>query len=319
VIGAIIFVTLTILGPFRYFVNWITPGDVLGGDGDIARFVANTSTFFNVLNVMLFLPFTHQVAKLCRFIIRDDNSEILSEGEPKHLDQNLLRTAELAVEQSIKEMLEMIKLVKKSLEISMSSFLEKNYRLQEKIEKIENAIDHLQKEITLYLVAVNERSSSRVIAQRIPSLLHTVNDIEKLGDFAEELNEILFNQILNQQETFYADFRDIIAENHQKILYMLELLLKYFEDYDADYAHKVFELEDRISQQHAELRQKLVSMIQNAECDAASGLNTIDYIDEIERLSNKIKNVTLAGSRHFIYLPVERPKTARILDQTDYE
>ena len=179
IIGTVVFAFMTHLGLYAKFVNILTPGDIFNG-GSIPRFVANTHTYFNIINCLIFLPFANLLSKFAYFIIKKDNSETLSTGEPKHLDIHLLQTAELAVEQSIKEMREMLKLVKKSLEVSMDSFLNRNYRKQEKIKKIENAIDHLQKEITLYLVAINEHSTSQAIAKKIPSLLHTVNDIEKL-------------------------------------------------------------------------------------------------------------------------------------------
>ena len=316
IVGTIIFTLLTYFGYYTHFVNILTPGDIFNG-GSIARFIANTHTYFNIINCLIFLPFSKLLADIAYKIIKKDNNETLSSGEPRHLDYHLIQTADLAVEQTIKEMREMLKLVRRSLEISMDSYLNKNYRKQEKIHKLENAIDHLQKEITLYLVAVNEQTNSQDIAKKIPSLLHTVNDIEKLGDHAEQVNEILNNQILSQKESFYPEFLSILAENHKKIIYMIDLTLKYMEELDQDYTYKIIELEGRINQQHSDLRKRIICMIQNAECDAASGLNTIDYIDTIEFLADKLKNIVKAGSHHFIYLHQPKPSSERILPDDD--
>jgi phosphate:Na+ symporter len=316
IIGTLVFTLLTYFGYYTHFVNFLTPGDIFSG-GNIPRFVANTHTYFNIINCIIFLPFANTLASLAYKIIKKDNSETLSTGEPKHLDFHLIQTADLAVEQSIKEMREMLKLVRRSLEVSMDSYLNKNYRKQEKIHKIENAIDHLQKEITMYLVAVNEQTNSQDIAKKIPSLLHTINDIEKLGDYAEQINEILNNQILSQKDSFYPDFLSILADNHNKILYMIDLSLKYLKELDQEYTYKIIELEGRINQQHFDLRKKILSMIQNAECDAASGLNTIDYIDTIESLADKMKNIVKAGSHQFIYLPNLKPSAERTVSDED--
>ena len=322
VIGVSYIALLTYLGPFQYFINWVSPGNVLfdiinANDTQIARFVANTNMYSKIINVLIFLPFVPHFTKICEKIIKPTESEIVAEGEPRHLDQHLLHSTEMAVEQSIKEMCEMLKLVKRSLELSMNSYINKSYKIQEKIGKIENAIDHLQREITLYLVAVSERSTSRLISRKIPSLLHSINDIEKLGDFAEDVNIILNNQILSQSHEYHHDFDHILVDKHQKILYMIELLLKYLEKSDIDFTKKILEIEDRLKQQHSELRKKILYMIQTTECDANSGINTIDYIDAIEALGNKLKNIALAASRNFVYLPVERPKSDRIIFNID--
>jgi len=247
-------------------------------------------------------------------VIKEDKSDSFASGEPKHLDTNLLQTSELAIQQSIKEMQEMLILVKKSLELSMDSFLNNNYKNLDKIGKVENAIDHLQKEITLYLVAVNENSKSKLIAKKIPSLLHVVNDIEKLGDFAEQINEVLNNQITSNKSTFYPDFLEIIANKHQTVLYLLDLCIKYLDDLDDDISKKILELVDRMNHQHKDLRKQIHHMIQTAVCDAASGLNTIDYIDTLDVFVNKSVNIVREGKNKFIYIPLERPKLERMLN-----
>ncbi|MCL2063140.1 MAG: Na/Pi cotransporter family protein [Candidatus Cloacimonetes bacterium] len=309
VLGAVIFAFLTYIGVYTRFIYLVTPIDT----GNIARYVANAHTYFNIVNCLIFLPFTGLLAKLAQLIIKKDSFEEISSGDPKHLDQNLLTTPEIAIEQSIKEMQEMLRLSKNSLETSMELFNTSNYRDQEKIEKIENAIDHLQAEITLYLVALNERSNSKLIAEKIPSLLHAVNDVERIGDYAEHINEILNVQILGIKANFNDEFLGIISDMHKKVLFMLDLCVNFLEDFDKDLSDKIFELENRLNHQHKDLRNKLMEMIQNNDCEAMEGLHTIDYIDAVESLTGKIHNILVAGSHRFVYLPLERPKIERTL------
>jgi len=298
--GAFVFSVLTFFGVFEPLINFVTSGNI-HNTGNIARFVANTHTFFNLLGCLMFIPFAGLFNKVALFVIKENNDETISTGEPKHLHPEIINTGFLAIEQSVKEMGEMLILVKYSLETSMDAFLTKNYRKQEKVVKIENAIDQLQKEITQYLVSVNENSRSDLVGQQIPALLHTVNDMEKLGDYAEQINQILNNQILGQKTTFYHEFILIINSYHAKILNMIELTLEYLSTNELSITYRIVELEGRINQQHIELRKKIISMIQNAQCDAESGLNAIDYIDTIELLGDKLKNVVKAGSYNFIY------------------
>ena len=300
--GAIFFALLTMMGIFPLLVNWITPGDVLHGNGgNIARYIANTGTLFNVIWVLIVLPFTKYLVLLCEKLIKDNKVDTHPDGIPRHLDPFLMKTTELAVEQSIKEMCEMILLVKKSLLLSMESYLSKNFKLQDQIIEIENGIDNLQKEITLYLVAVSENSTSKRISRRIPSLLHTVNDIEKLGDYAETINELLNNQILAQKITLNENFNDIIHEYYHKTIIIIDVLLKYLSDYNITHGNVINELSEEVNSQNRELRKSILLDIQNANCDPVSGIYTIDYLDAIEDFAGKIKNIVHAGSLKFEY------------------
>jgi phosphate:Na+ symporter len=327
IMGVSLFSTLTYLGFFDKFICYITTGSIhfphiiaeFNRTGvlssmeaidnfNITRFIANAHTFFNVAWCLTILPFATLLEKLVAYLIPEGKEEAISSGDPRHLDRNFLQSGALAVEQAIKEMGEMLKLVKYSLEVSMDAFITKNYRKSERIEKVEKAIDQLQKEITHYLVEINEHSRMDEVNRKIPALLHTVNDIEKLGDFAEQINKILNMQILSQKTPFFHEFILLIPNYHNNIMYMIDLTLRYIESFDNKLSYQIIEVEGRINQQHADLRKKILTMIQTAQCDAESGLNAIDYIDTIEIFADKIKNIVIAGSYNFTYQQSERKK-----------
>ncbi len=300
VIGTILIGTLTYLGIYTVIIDRLTPGSIAAGE-NIARHVANGHTFFNVVNTLIFLPFAGLLAKIATRIIPDGKEEVISLGEPKHLNYMLISNSDLAIGQSLKEMREMLRLVRLGLMTAYEAFRDKNYKKQGKVARIETAIDNLQKEITLYLVAVNEKTNADDIIQKIPALLHSVNDIEKIGDFTEEVNRILNDQIHAQKLPLSDNFRAIIDDLHEKLIYMLDLSIDYLDDLKEDYTYKIIEMEGRINETHRTQRQNILSLIQNGECDAAGGLNTIDYLDVMEIAADKLKNLVKAGSHKFVY------------------
>ena len=300
VFGTIIFATLTWLGYYTIFINSITPGNVFAGE-NVARHVANGHTFFNVLNTLVMLPFAGLLAKIASKIIPKDPEDTISLGEPKHLNYHLINDSYLAIDQSIKEMREMLRLVRLSLMISYDAFKEKDYHKQAKLPRIEAAIDHLQKETTRYLVAVNERTNAIPIISRIPALLHSINDIEKAGDFTEEVNRILNLQIPAQKNPPSPAFVSMIDDLHSKVILMTDLSIDYLEERKPLYTFKIIELEGRINEMHYSLREKILHMIQEAQCDPVGGLNTIDFLDEMEMIADKLKNLVKAGTHDFTY------------------
>jgi len=304
VFGTVIFGILTYLGYYKVFINAITPGNVYLGE-NMARHVANSHTCFNVLNTLIFLPFAGVLAHLATKAIPKSKEDTLSLGEPKHLDYRLLGDSELAVDQSLKEMREMLRLVRRAVTLSYEAYNEKNYRKQAKVPVIESAIDSLQKEITLYLVSLNERCNSDNVIRKIPSLLHTVNDIEKLGDYALELNNILNTQIMGQRNSLSDNLQRMVADLQGKMMFMLDLSIENMESLKVDFVFKIIEIEGRINEQHFNLRQEILLGIQEGNCDPSGGLNTIDFIDTVEIFADKMKNLVKAGSHGFVYNPSE--------------
>mgnify|MGYP000867218949 CR=1 FL=1 len=301
--GTIIIGTLTYMGFYTTFIDWVTPGSV-HDSAHIARHIANGHTMFNVVNTILFLPFAGLLAKLATKIIPESKEDTISLGEPKHLNYLITNNSELAIEQSLKEMREMLRLVRLGLVVSYEAYKDKNYKKQIRVSRIENAIDNLQREITLYLIAVNEKTNADDIIKKIPALLHSVNDIEKLGDFTEDINEILNNQISTQKVPLCPDFAKMIDDLHDKMIYMIDLSIEYLEELKPDYTYKIIEMEGRINEQHKHLRGDVLSQIQNGDCDPAGGLNTIDYLDGVELIADKLKNLVKAGSHNFTYSDV---------------
>ncbi len=300
VIGTIIFATLTYFHIYAKMINAITPGNVFAGQ-NIARHIANAHSFFNILNTIWMLPFAGVLARIAKRVIPKDTEDTISLGEPKHLNYHLISDSQLAIEQSLKEMREMLRLVRLGLNVAYEAFKDKSYKKQIRVSRIEAAIDHLQREVTRYLVAVNERTKSENVIKKIPALLHTVNDIEKMGDITEEVNRILNYQVPAQKVTLSTHFRDMIGELQAKVMEMLDLSIEYIEEFKPLYTYKIIELEGRINEQHHNLRERILGQIQRAECDPEGGLNTIDYIDAMELIADKMKNLVKAGTHDFIY------------------
>jgi len=300
VIGTIIFATLTYFHIYAKMINAITPGNVFAGQ-NIARHIANAHSFFNILNTIWMLPFAGVLARIAKRVIPKDTEDTISLGEPKHLNYHLISDSQLAIEQSLKEMREMLRLVRLGLNVAYEAFKDKSYKKQIRVSRIEAAIDHLQREVTRYLVAVNERTKSENVIKKIPALLHTVNDIEKMGDITEEVNRILNYQVPAQKVTLSTHFQDMIGELQAKVMEMLDLSIEYIEEFKPLYTYKIIELEGRINEQHHNLRERILGQIQRAECDPEGGLNTIDYIDAMELIADKMKNLVKAGTHDFIY------------------
>ena len=93
----------------------------------------------------------------------------------------------------------------------------------------------------------------------------------------------------------------MIRDLHDKIMLMLDLCINYLKEFNEDDSYKIIEMEGRINEQHKYLRNRILTEIQNGECDPAGGLNTIDYLDQAGVMADKMKNLVKAGSHRFVY------------------
>jgi phosphate:Na+ symporter len=93
----------------------------------------------------------------------------------------------------------------------------------------------------------------------------------------------------------------MIDDLEAKIMFMLDLSIEYLEELKPEYTYKIIEMEGRINEKHHNLREEILVTIQTGNCDAVGGLNTIDFIDAMEVIGDKMKNLVKAGSHNFLY------------------
>ena len=109
IIGTILFLLL-LNKPMVEIVTRLNPEDV-------ARQIANTHTIFNIVSVIMLLPFSKFIVKIVIKIIPDRNE---GESEKTYLDDRILETPSIALYNASKETLEMGKLSKECLKLSIN-------------------------------------------------------------------------------------------------------------------------------------------------------------------------------------------------------
>ncbi len=174
---------------FLGLVNWLTPGDVFAANPEnLLRHVANSHTLFNVVNVIVFLPFTVYLARFCQWVIPIGESE--KESVLEYLEPKLLQSPALALTQAVNELIFMIRRGEKSMDESCELLCGGPQSLTESVMKREIVIDRLQKEIIEYLVQLSREDTTPEQSEIIPAMIHVINDAERLGDHAESLVKI---------------------------------------------------------------------------------------------------------------------------------
>lgn len=282
VIGTIIFMSILPL------VLKIVPK--LGGD--IQRQIANAHTLFNVTNVIIQIWFIKYLVAFVNKLVpgKEEEGEKL---QLLYLDKRLLETPSIAVGQVVKEVVRMGTLAFKNLNYSIDSFINGDEKLINKVAEGEEVINYLEREITRYLVALSNLSLSEHQSEIIGSLYHTVNDIERIGDHAENMAELTDYKLSNSLK-FSDKAIDEIKEMADLTKYSVQQSIKALELNSEESANDVIVNEQKIDDMEKSLRAEHIERLNKYICDPASGAIFLDALVNLERIGDHATNIAEA-------------------------
>lgn len=302
ILGTIIF--SLILGPIiARVVTSIDPGSV-------ARQIANAHSLFNIINVIILFPFGGLLLKLSTILVPERAVPVPTQAT--HLDPRVLRTPFVATQNAVKEMSLMASLSKDALDASVCAMIRQDKDgVMHTIDK-EQRINLMEKEIFRYLVDLSKTPLNANDRQMIDSLFHTINDIERIGDHAENISE-LATAFIDNELKFDEPSLATVYKAHERIMTALNLVIESIREGDLEKARQVITIEKEFDSFELSSRQNIIRRMNNAETSIDSGLLLLDLLSNLERVSDHLKNIAhvvidLDGQTRFTELsPVPNP------------
>lgn len=285
VIGTVIFII---------FFSHITVGFVKSISNDAARQLANAHTFFNVINTLLLLPFAGLIVKAVGILIPESQEErdAMVMGV-KYLDDRILETPSIALGQVIKEVLHMGNLAKLSFDSAAEAVQTNNSKLVEKTFRIEKTINALEREISNYLIKLSNTAIGDDDRKLLDGLFSTINDIERVGDHADNLAELALFKIENNiifSEKAVLELDEMVG----KVRNGFELSMTSLKNSDFNSAQEVIEIEGEIDLMEKTLRKTHIRRLNEGRCETNAGIIFLDIISNLERVSDHSSNIALA-------------------------
>ena len=254
-------------------------------------------TIFNLTNTFLLFPFAKQLVKLSGIIIPDEdsNSEQCKDQESetmKHLDERIFESPAFAVDTAAMEVVHMGQIAMENVELAIHAVLTKNINKAKDVYKTEQTINNMEKMLTEYLVKINNLSLTEEQKIIVNNLFYSINDIERVGDHAENLAEhaqYMAEHDVAFSETGISDLAIIGQAAYQSFLHSIDARRKG----DMDDVRKVIQYEDEVDVLEEELREKHIERLSTGECNTSAGVVFLDLISNLERISDHAYN--LAG------------------------
>mgnify|MGYP004534058401 FL=1 len=293
--AAMIHLIFNILGTiiFLILLNGIVVKFVVSLDPDnVARQIANVHTIFNIVSTILLLPCNKLIVKLAMRIVPDKEDE-LEEDESrviKYIDDRMIQTPPIALASTIKEVARMGEKARDSVDYAMEGILEASSEGIERCFKQEKSINQLQKTILNYLLKLSKAPLSEEDRETVDTLFNTVNDIERIGDHAENLAEIAQSAI-DGQVYFSEQGQNEISDMYNKVIASYSYALEAMVTSDVNLACKVIKMEEQVDIMEESCRVNHMRRLNNNLCSIDNGIIYFEILANLERISDHAANI----------------------------
>lgn len=292
--AALIHLMFNVLGTLVVFIlvsllpvsTWI--GHIDGPALQIA--VAHTS--FKVFEVLCFVLLRKWLVKLVMILVPGEDKQ--GEGKSlKFLDDRILSTPPIAVAQICKEIERMGDIAIANLTRAMDAFFNKDSALINEVEQSEDVVNYLNHEITRYMVAAAQLDLPASDVEQLGEMFHVVNDLERIGDHAENMAEYANSRIEEEipfSEDGLAELRDML----DKTVALFKLSMEAFHTRDQHLLPRVLVQEENIDDMEKTLQQSHVDRLTRGACTPRSGMIFSDMLSNLERVADHATNVAFS-------------------------
>ncbi|MBE5928111.1 MAG: Na/Pi cotransporter family protein [Lachnospiraceae bacterium] len=243
---------------------------------------------FNVTTTCVLLPFVSQLVKYSCLVIKDKKTTEDTYAL-KYVDDRLLPMAPVALMQVKKEIDYMFSLVEENLNLSFDAMGTEILTNGDKVIANEGIIDYTNGALTRFLIKLSptvEQSDEQVIG----SYFHVLNDLERIGDHAENFYEIAA-AMSAKNITFSEKAQADIKKMCDKILRMIVISRNAFDTLDKSELPELAALENDTDNMKKELTASHFARLAEGNCSMDVSPYYSSVVVGLERVADHLVNV----------------------------
>ena len=271
---------------------------------DSGRYIANAHTLMKVAQVIVLFPFTGLLVKAACFVVpgKDKKVDYRDNFKLQFIGKNVIFNPATAVVGVIKEIERMACLANENLDRSMNALITLDQEDIDEVYEVEKNIDYLNHAITDYLVNINQSTLPVEDKKNLGALFHVVNDIERIGDHAENFADAARTRQENGV-SFSKEAQRELGEMQDLVDKILHYAILMFVNNDEEYMDQVSSLEDQIDLMERRLQQAHIDRLTRNECTPEAGMIYSDIVSGLERIGDHATNIAFSV--------IEAPTTAK--------
>lgn len=264
--------------------------------GDNAgRCVANAHTLFKVFQVIVLLPFSNYIVKLTYLFVPGEDTKVgyRASFQLKYIGEKAIFSPATAVVEAIKELERMASLASENLNRAMNALITLDEEDISEVYEVEKNIDFLNHSITNYLVKVNQTNLPVEDIKNIGALFHVVNDIERIGDHAENVADCAV-QRKESGVTFSPEAQRELGDILNMVNTIMQYSIEMFSKNSEEHMQDILRLENAIDEKERELQQAHVERLARNDCTPEAGMLYSDIISGLERVADHATNIAFS-------------------------
>ena len=252
--------------------------------------IAVAHSLFNILCTAILLPASGLLEKLSYKLIPEPKDGDKAKKHAIQLDERLMATPSVALDQCRQVTHEMAQIAIGSLQRALGLYEAFDLKTAEGIHEDEELVDHYEDVLGSYLVQLNTYSLSDEDSHESTKLLHMIGDLERLSDHAVNILESM-EELQQKKVHFTANADRQLRAMMAAVSETLELTLAAYEKNDLDIAAKVEPLEQIANVLKDQLRTQHILRMQKGECTVEAGFIWADLLTNLERISDHCSNI----------------------------
>ena len=298
--AALIHLLFNIIGTVIIYIALFVAGNqivelIKSISADNGRFVANAHTLIKIAQVIMLFPFTGWLVKMTYLIVPGEDQKVgyRESYQLKYIGDKVVFNPATAVVEVVKELERMASLAEENLNRAMNALITLDEEDIEEVYEVEKNINFLNHAITDYLVKINQTTLPIEDLNSLGALFHVVNDIERIGDHAENVADAARQRKeegVSISKEAQKELGDMLEMVNKSIRYAVEMFAKS----DEPHMQEIITLEDQVDEKERELQKKHVERPTKGECSPEAGMIFSDIVSGLERVADHATNIAFA-------------------------
>ncbi len=288
IIGTCIFTTLCLLTPLISLIEGITP------DNEMAQ-IANLHTIFNVVTSLILIPFGNYLAKFAETVLKDkpeDENDISVHflKNIKNITEEKIGVSAMSMEGTKKEIWRMLGMAKENVHNCFDAFLDGEEALVTEVDKKEEYIDFLNKEISKYISRVITHERTEMGSTTFNSYYTITSNVERIGDHAVNISG--YSELIKKKGIKFSDVsRAEVAEIQNTCDELLDLLINVKDDV-IDWHGSVAAMEQKIDDMTKTFRNNTFERMSKGSCSDEGSILYSEMLTDFERIGDHALNIS---------------------------
>ncbi|MBF0241623.1 MAG: Na/Pi cotransporter family protein [Desulfamplus sp.] len=261
---------------------------------NIARYIANGHTLFNVINASFFLLFLPTLTKTA--ILLSPKEKKKERYKLPVFDSRFIDSPIGALAKVHGEVMKMAEFTRNRLQNLLKCIkIRDDDKLGER-EAVEEHIDTMQLVITQYLTTIYQGGVSEYEADEISEMMRITNNLERIGDSMENASQAI-ERMYNQDILLTPDALNDLEAIAREVDIFFDMVIKEMKEKSDDFFQKAEAQENLIDSMRERMRNDHIERLRQSKCSVDSGLLYISLLSNYEKMGDYCFNIAIGVNR----------------------